>query len=114
MASYTTLPVPERIQHLKDDLLAAPSSVCFERARIVTRSYQQTEGEHPALRRAKALYAVFDQMPIFIRQGELAGGATGGQVGGARSLSRVQPEWPDAGQRPCGDLGLLAWPHAGR
>jgi pyruvate formate-lyase/glycerol dehydratase family glycyl radical enzyme len=71
MSSYTTLPVPERIRRLKDELLGTPTEFCFERARIVTRSYRQTEGQHPALRRARAARDVFAHMPIFIRPGEL-------------------------------------------
>jgi pyruvate formate-lyase/glycerol dehydratase family glycyl radical enzyme len=71
MSTYTTLLVPERIQRLKEELLSTSTRFCFERARIVTHSYQETEGQHPALRRAKALRDVFAQMPIFIRPGEL-------------------------------------------
>ncbi len=85
MIPYSTLPVPERIQRLKSDLFAAPESTCFERARIVTRSYRGTEGEHQALRRARALYAVFDQMPIFIRPGELVVGQRAARLG-ARAI----------------------------
>ncbi len=43
----THLPVPERIKRLKETLFATENSICFERARIVTRSYRQTEGEPP-------------------------------------------------------------------
>jgi formate C-acetyltransferase len=71
MPAYETLPVPPRIQRLKDELYASQTEFCFERARIVTRSYRATEGQHPALRRAKAIRAVFDQMPVLIRGGEL-------------------------------------------
>ena len=63
--------VSPRIQRLREELFATPNSICFERARIVTRVYRETEGEHSALRRARALRAVFDEMPIFIRPGEL-------------------------------------------
>ena len=56
--------------------------MCFKRARIVTQSYRETEGQHTALRRAKALYAVFDQMPIFIRPGELIVGQRAAVLGG--------------------------------
>jgi formate C-acetyltransferase len=71
MPVHLTKPVPERILRLKDGLFATPTHFCFERARIVTRSYQGTEGQPSVLRRAKALYAVFTQMPILIRPGEL-------------------------------------------
>ena len=63
--------------------------VCFERPRIVTRSYQETEGQYPALRRAKALRAVFEQMPIMIRPGEMLVGQRASVLAG-RS---VYPEY---------------------
>jgi pyruvate-formate lyase len=69
MPGYITLPVPGRIERLKEELFSTSNSVCFERARIVTESYKETEGEHSALRRARALYDVFAKMPIFIREG---------------------------------------------
>ena len=71
MSIYRTMPVPERIKQLRAELFAAPGGICFHRARIVTESYRRTEGEHSALRRAKALRAVFADVPIFIRDGEL-------------------------------------------
>ena len=89
MPSYETLPVPERIQRLKQKLFSTSDSTCFERARIVTQSYQETEGMHPALRRARAVHAVFDRLPIFIREGELLVGQRASRLG-ARS---VYPEF---------------------
>jgi formate C-acetyltransferase len=70
MPTYTPLPVSPRIQRLKDELFSTRTEFCFARARIVTRVYRQTEGEHTALRRAQALYAVLDEMPLLIRPGE--------------------------------------------
>jgi formate C-acetyltransferase len=82
MIDYPTLPVSDRIRRLKDELFAVESEFCFERARLVTRSYQETEGQHPALRRARALYAVFDEMPLLIRPGELIVGQRAATLGG--------------------------------
>jgi formate C-acetyltransferase len=79
---YPTLPIPDRIRRLKDELFAVESEFCFERARLVTRSYQETEGQHPALRRARALYAVFNEMPLLIRPGELIVGQRAATLGG--------------------------------
>src|SRR5512141_6657 len=89
MITASAPPVPERISRLRSELFATPDSICFERARIVTESYQQTEGEHPALRRAKALRAVFERMPIFIREGEMIVGQRAARLA-ARS---VYPEF---------------------
>jgi pyruvate formate-lyase/glycerol dehydratase family glycyl radical enzyme len=89
MPGYDTLPVSPRIRRLKDELFATQTAFCFERARIVTRSYQETEGQHPALRRGQAVCAVFEEMPIFIRAGELLVGQRASVLGGCA----VYPEY---------------------
>jgi formate C-acetyltransferase len=81
--------VSERIQGLKDELFATTTRTCFERARIFTRSYRSTEGQHPALRRATALRDVFAHMPLFIRKKELLVGQRASVLAG-RS---VYPEY---------------------
>lgn len=89
MEKYTTPMVPKRITKLKEELFAAKTNFCFERALIVTRSYKKTEGEHQVIRRAKALRDVFSQIPIFIREGELIVGQRAAMLAG-RS---VYPEY---------------------
>ena len=81
--------ISDRIQHLKDELFSTNNSVCFERARILTESYRNTEGQHSALRRSKALNDVFTKMPIFIRKDELLVGQRASTLG-ARA---VYPEF---------------------
>lgn len=88
-----TLPVPQRIARLKQELLATPTTWCFERARLVTESYRETEGEHVAIRRAKSIARVFERIPIFIRPGELIVGQRAAVLGG-RS---VYPEFHRVG-----------------
>lgn len=78
----SALEMPERITRLKDELLSAQTEFCFERARIVTESYRRTEGCHPAIRRARAIAKVFDEMPIFIRRGELLVGQRAASLAG--------------------------------
>lgn len=46
-------------------------SLDLERARLLTESYKRTEGEPMALRRAKALAHILENMTIYIRPGEL-------------------------------------------
>jgi pyruvate formate-lyase/glycerol dehydratase family glycyl radical enzyme len=70
-AASGALPVPPRVLRLREELFATETRLCFERARIVTRSYLATEGEPWAIRRARALAAVFEQMPLLVRPGEL-------------------------------------------
>jgi len=71
MEKYAIKAVPERIAKLKNELYATPTELCFERALIITSSYKKSEGEHQAIRRAKALRDVFNKIPIFIRSNEL-------------------------------------------
>jgi len=44
----------------------APYSICIERAKYYTKSYKETEGEHPAIRQAKALEKTLDNIPLYI------------------------------------------------
>jgi pyruvate formate-lyase/glycerol dehydratase family glycyl radical enzyme len=48
--------------------------LCLERARLVTESYKETEGEPMALRRAKALAKVLENMTIYIEEGQRIAG----------------------------------------
>jgi hypothetical protein len=117
----TELFVPDRIQRRRPELFAAEEAVCFERAKIVTRTFKQTEGEHWALRRAKALRAVFLEMPIILRDGELLVGQRAGRLGAGavypeyhlHGLSRetTPPEvWDSWHGRTLGDEVRLAHP----
>ncbi len=89
MKDNRLLQVPKRISKLKEELFSAQSSFCFERAKIITGSFKSSEGEHQAIRRAKALREVFNQIPIFIREGELIVGQRSASLAG-RS---VYPEY---------------------
>jgi len=83
------LPVSGRIRQLRTELLSTGHAICFERAKIITRSYRETEGEHVSVRRARALAAVFSEMPIFIRDGELIVGQRASRLG----AMAVYPEY---------------------
>lgn len=61
----------ERIQRLKTATLERTQDVHLDRARLVTESYKQTEGEHIFQRRAKALGHFLDNVPIRIFEDEL-------------------------------------------
>ncbi|MFZ5436995.1 MAG: glycyl radical protein [Bacillota bacterium] len=80
----------ERIERLRDELLSTPDELCLERARLVTESYQRTEGEPMIIRRAKALKHVLENMTIFIRDGELIVGQQTGKLRGV-------PVFPETG-----------------
>jgi pyruvate formate-lyase/glycerol dehydratase family glycyl radical enzyme len=52
--------------------------VDLDRARLVTRSYKETEGQPWVIRRAKAVKTMCEEMPIFIKPGELVVGDANG------------------------------------
>ena len=63
--------INERIKGLRDELLSTKAPLCMQRAEYVTKAYQQTEGQHDAIRRARALEATLDHIHIFTRKNEL-------------------------------------------
>lgn len=67
----------ERIQRAKDAYVNDKPAISCERARIWTESYRKTEGEAPAIRRAKAFKAVCEEMEPYIFEGELIVGSVG-------------------------------------
>ncbi len=60
-----------RAERLRARLYRQPPEICIERARIYTDSWQKTESEPLAVRRALALARVLREMTIFIEDGEL-------------------------------------------
>ena len=75
--------ITERIPRLLKRIAGKPpAEMCLERARLMTQSYRETEGEPAILRRAKAFHAVLDGLPIEIGDGELI-------VGNVASKPRV-------------------------
>ena len=56
----------DRTEFLNTRMRSIVPEICVERARLVTESYQATEGEPYILRRAKALRHLLEHMTIFI------------------------------------------------
>jgi len=80
----------QRIKKLKERLNPEVISLLVERSRLVTESYKETEGEDPAIRQAEAQARIFDQIPIFIEEGELIVGNVASQPMG------IEMAWGDA------------------
>ena len=85
-----TVPVTDRVRRLRQAVLDAKPILCSERALIVTKCYQETEGMHFIERRARALYRILDEMTLRIWDGELLVGTLG--TNGRRSAP-VFPEF---------------------
>jgi len=81
-------PITTRTRHLRNTMLSVTPKLCSERARLYTESWQETEGESTAIRRANALAKILDGMSIFIRPGELI-------VGNQASDVRAAPVFPE-------------------
>jgi pyruvate formate-lyase/glycerol dehydratase family glycyl radical enzyme len=76
----------ERIEKLRSLLSVDKIPLCIEKARIVTESYKQTEGEPAVIRHAKAQALVCEKMPIFIEDGELIVGNGASRAAGVEAL----------------------------
>jgi len=66
-----------RIDNLRQEYLNSKPSICYERARIWTKSHRDTEGEPMPIRRAKAFLAACTELPVKIFDGELVVGTAG-------------------------------------
>ena len=77
------LPMSERIAVLKKEMLDESRDATIEQARIITKSYRQTEGQPRCIQRAKALKAALEEMTIRIEPHErIVGNRTPGVRGG--------------------------------
>jgi len=88
-------PQEQRIQRLRHQILSNKGEkgeyvghLCIERARIVTKSYKETEGQPMVLRRAKATRRLMEEMPVYILPDELIVG----QVASKHRSVEVFPE----------------------
>lgn len=74
--------------------------ICVERARLITESYRETEGEPYIIRRAKGLKYVLEKMTIFIDDEELI-------VGNHAAKPRYAPIFPEFGIFDKKELDLM-------
>ncbi len=72
-------PCTARVSALRERYFTFQPAICTERAAIYTRSYQETEGLHPSLRRAIAFARVCTQKSVTILDDELIVGMPGFQ-----------------------------------
>ena len=64
----------ERVDKLREKCMTTVPRLDAERAVLVTKAYQETEGEPVVIRRAKALDKILNEMTIFIADDELVVG----------------------------------------
>ncbi|MCR4443345.1 MAG: formate C-acetyltransferase/glycerol dehydratase family glycyl radical enzyme [Peptococcaceae bacterium] len=81
-----------RVKELRSRMLTTPA-ICVERGYLMTKSYQETEGQPEAIRRAKALEKILKEMTIRIEDGELIAGWATGKVRAGAVLPEISSEW---------------------
>jgi formate C-acetyltransferase len=81
-----------RIDRLKELLRSTPQDLDFERVRIMQDIYEQTAGDHQALRRAKFLAAVLERKQLYIDD-NLFVGAIAGKPNAIYSYPEWQVDW---------------------
>ncbi len=77
-----------QVQDMRNRVLDTKSTVCIDRARIITEVYKQNEDKQVVIKRALAMKAILEQMPIFIDPSELI-------VGNQASNHRAAPIFPE-------------------
>ena len=90
----------DRTEFLNTRMRSIVPEICVERARLVTESYQSTEGEPYILRRAKALRHLLEHMTIFIDEEELI-------AGNHAAKPRCAPVFPEFGLFDEKELDLM-------
>jgi pyruvate-formate lyase len=82
-----------RVEELKAGVQVEKYPVCIEKARLMTESFRQTEGQPEILRRAKALAHMLNNITIFIKDGELIVGNAASTYMGVEMEFNYGP-WP--------------------
>lgn len=82
-----------RTQNLKEDLFKEKHAVELDRAKIVTESYKETEGEPIILRRAKAIKSFLERKPIYISDHELLVGTINCKPNGISLYPEYSVDW---------------------
>ncbi|KKM09778.1 hypothetical protein SY88_16375 [Clostridiales bacterium PH28_bin88] len=82
-----------RTERLRERLFTVPLEISVDRFRLVTESYQETEGQPMIIRRAKALKKILEEMPITIFDDELIVGSFAKTSRGGPLFPELAAEW---------------------
>ena len=98
MEKFQTSDIPKspRIQKLVDALYEHMPVIESARAKLITESYKETEGEPIITRRAKAFAHILHNIPIIIRDNELIVGSSTIAPRGCQTFPEFSYEWLDA------------------
>ena len=81
-----------RIAKLRQRMLVQPA-ICLERAYYRTLSYQETEGDYPVMRRAKAFDKILQNITVEMTEGELIVGKMSSKPRGGSISPELQCDW---------------------
>lgn len=95
MEKYLTSDIPKssRITRLVEHLYEKMPEIESARAKLLTESYKQTEGEPVITRRAKAFAHILHNIPIIIRDEELIAGSTTIASRGCQTYPEFSYQW---------------------
>ena len=98
MEKFQTSDIPKspRIQKLVDALYEHMPVIESARAKLITESYKETEGEPIITRRAKAFAHILYNIPIIIRDNELIVGSSTIAPRGCQTFPEFSYEWLEA------------------
>ena len=98
MEKFQTSDIPKspRIQKLVDALYEHMPVIESARAKLITESYKETEGEPIITRRAKACAHILHNIPIIIRDNELIVGSSTIAPRGCQTFPEFSYEWLEA------------------
>ena len=98
MEKFQTSDIPKspRIQKLVDALYEHMPVIESARAKLITESYKETEGEPIITRRAKAFSHILHNIPIIIRDNELIVGSSTIAPRGCQTFPEFSYEWLEA------------------
>ena len=98
MEKFQTSDIPKspRIQKLVDALYEHMPVIESARAKLITESYKETEGEPIITRRAKAFAHFLHNIPIIIRDNELIVGSSTIAPRGCQTFPEFSYEWLEA------------------
>ena len=98
MEKFQTSDIPKspRIQKLVDALYEHMPVIESARAKLITESYKETEGEPIITRRAKAFAHILHDIPIIIRDNELIVGSSTIAPRGCQTFPEFSYEWLEA------------------
>jgi pyruvate-formate lyase len=83
----------KRCQRLRRQVLDVKPALLIDRARIITESYKQTEGQPAILRRAMALDDILRKMNVYILPDEIIVGQTAASQRCAEIFPEFGVEW---------------------